>query len=377
MYKAGYLVDMAQVRLDEDGEGLTWFQAIPKGTWNHPIHGSLEFNDERLQRFANNVNTGVRSQDLNIDYDHNEGVAAGWVQRAEARGDGVWVGVKWTPSAKQKLADGEYRYFSPEFQDEWTHPQTGVTHKDVLFGGGLTNRPFLKGILPINLSEAFTEHGAPAPKTPPKEGNMDPELVKKLAEKLGLGADADEAAVTAKLSENADKLTFAEPKPPKAPKQSEELTKLLAEHPVLKQLAERLEHTESALELAEVTNTVTQLKETAAAAGVGIAPADLEEFQKNLLAVPKQFRETLVNGFTKTLQLKVVKLGETKAGGLRVIAGEGGKSASERVMDAVKKLRDEDKGLSFADAISQVARTDEDLYNEYRAENYRNKAESE
>jgi len=157
--QVSYLVDLAKYTFEEGKP--TWVQALPVGTWHHPVHGEIAITPERVKQFADNVNGGVRGQDLNIDYDHQTGEAAGWVKAAENRGtDGLWLSVDWTPTARQQLAEKKYRYFSPEFQDEWEHPVSKAKLTDVLFGGALTNRPFLKGIMPINLSEAFAEASA-------------------------------------------------------------------------------------------------------------------------------------------------------------------------------------------------------------------------
>jgi hypothetical protein len=168
MGQYGLWVDVSGMTFD-DAEG-TWIQALPLGTYEHPEYGTIEITPEKVAQFAQNVSDKVRGQDLDIDYDHKQrdGVAAGWVTAADARTDGLYLNVKWTDKARQHLTAKEYRYFSPEFTDEWTHPATKATHKNVLFGGALTNRPFLKGILPINLSEMMMADG-----TPPGGGGSD------------------------------------------------------------------------------------------------------------------------------------------------------------------------------------------------------------
>src|SRR5689334_20797922 len=106
----GYLVDLRGLKFDDAGDGNTvgWVQAAPLGKWSHPVYGEIEFTPERIQRFANNANSGIRGQDLDIDYDHKErsGEAAGWVQKAEARPNGLWLQVKWTQAAAEKIKSG-------------------------------------------------------------------------------------------------------------------------------------------------------------------------------------------------------------------------------------------------------------------------------
>jgi phage I-like protein len=154
----GYWVDVTGIKFEENGTSQ-WIHAMPLGDWKHPVHGVISFTLDRLQRFAANVNAKVRGQDLDIDYDHKalRTDAAGWVQKAETRGDGLWLLIDWTSEAAQSIKDKAFRYFSPEFQDVWEHPQTGRKIKDVLFGGGITNRPFLKDMIPLNLHELCTD----------------------------------------------------------------------------------------------------------------------------------------------------------------------------------------------------------------------------
>jgi phage I-like protein len=115
--KASYLVDLAHIQFDD---GPTWIQAMPLGTYHHPVHGEIAITPERVQRFADGVKQKVRGQDLDIDYDHKSqrSDAAGWVQDADPRSDGLWLSVDWTDEAREKLKKKAYRYFSPEFDDE-------------------------------------------------------------------------------------------------------------------------------------------------------------------------------------------------------------------------------------------------------------------
>jgi hypothetical protein len=149
------VIDLSTVRLTE---GRAWLHAFPVGRYVHPIHGELTFTAQRLQRIADGVNSGVRGISLALDYDHRGDVskggrAAGWVDGAEVRSDGLWLSVSFTAQAAAEIRAGEWRYFSPEFAPTWTDPRTGVVHTDVLLGGALTNRPFLRDLAPIAASE--------------------------------------------------------------------------------------------------------------------------------------------------------------------------------------------------------------------------------
>lgn len=154
----GYIVELEKYAFDEVDGTSSWIQAFPYGEWSHPEYGKIRMDADRAARMAAGVNQGVRGQDLPINYDHGEQRkdAAGWVQRADVRPDGLWLFVDWTREAFQKIKNKAYKYFSPEYANKWKHPASGQEFQDVMFGGALTNMPHLKGILPLNLAEYAT-----------------------------------------------------------------------------------------------------------------------------------------------------------------------------------------------------------------------------
>lgn len=373
--QAGYLIDLAKVQLDEnDGIISSWIQAIPVGEYMHPVHGKLSFDLDRIRRFAENVKNQVRGQDLDIDYDHKErsGEAAGWIKSAEARSDGLWVLVEWTKSAAQKIKERAYRYFSPEFDDEWTHPKSGQVFKDVLFGGGITNRPFLKDILPINLSEAFAE-GAQEVN---QGGSMDP---KKLRELLGLPEDATDeqvdTALTKRLSEGGTGSAGASPAGDESGKDdlNKEVIQLAESHPAVAKLVEQVQAQQRqlaevgvTLRLAEVTNQVTQLSEKAAEKGRAIPPALSDEIKALLIEAPKAFADKFLNTVTKLAETGFVELGER--GETKNL--EDGQDAVKTFSEKVAELRKAHEDLSYADAVEEIAKQHPKLFTEYQTASY-------
>src|SRR5690348_7674736 len=180
----GWWVDLSKVTLsDTSGGGAsTWVHALPFGTYQHPIYGTMNFDASKLNALATSVKEKVRGIDPDIDYDHKQdpakgNVAAGWVKDAMVDTDGLKLHVDFTAAATKSIKDKEYRYFSADFVDEWTDPEGGK-HTDVLFGGGLTNRPYMKNLIPVNLSELLSEG-------PPKNDPAEDVDLKKLRELLG------------------------------------------------------------------------------------------------------------------------------------------------------------------------------------------------
>ena len=408
--QAGYWVDLATIKFGDEvsDDASTWIQALPIGVYQHPLHGKISITPERVKEFADNVNNGVRSTALDIDYDHKEygGEAAGWVKQAEARPDGLWILIEWTKKAYGMLKEHAYRYFSPEFADEWTHPKTGQTFKNVLFGGGITNRPFLKDILPINMSELFDHQFVEGGK------NMTPEQLKELAKLLGLPEDASgdqilgALQVTLKIPGNKDPEDPASPDkkdpagadapkdpftkasedaveegtkededdPQKYSEISPELLKLAETKPAIKALTDRVMAQEkqlaansAALKLTEVEGQITKLSEKANKAGFAIPPVTKDAVRAALLiTTSKKFSDTVMQAFDTLMDAKLVALGEK--GHSRTEQGEN--SAIKKFSDAVETLRGNNKELSYADAVTQVAAQQPQLFEEYRVESF-------
>jgi hypothetical protein len=139
----------------EDKPVQTWVQLFRLGQWKHPRYGPLKFTESIFDGFVKSFNDNVRKVELALDQDHTpEKGAAAWIKSLENRGEsGLWALVEWTKHGFQLVSDGVYKYLSGDFDYEWKDEETGKTYKNVLFGAALTNRPFIKGMSPINLSE--------------------------------------------------------------------------------------------------------------------------------------------------------------------------------------------------------------------------------
>jgi phage I-like protein len=156
MYYLGRVNNMAS-----DPADAVWIQLAPFGTWT-PYGQDLSISREKANRMVNHFKQNIRGHEIELDYDHKMdrakgNKASGWIRDMEVRDDGLYGLVAWTPLAKQEIAAGEWKYFSLEWSDQWEHPTTQVSYNDVVFGGGLTNRPQHKGRLPINASELVLE----------------------------------------------------------------------------------------------------------------------------------------------------------------------------------------------------------------------------
>jgi phage I-like protein len=133
--------------------------------------------------------------DLPIDYEHqndrpeakNNGPvpAAGWIKALRSDDTGLWGRVEWTATAREMIANREYRYLSPSFL---YHPKTTAIVR--LKGAGLVHNPNLH--LTALASQDSTM--SPAPNTMPNP-------MQQITEALGLGPDATPEAVLAAITD--------------------------------------------------------------------------------------------------------------------------------------------------------------------------------
>lgn len=397
------LVDLASVELNEQAPApSSWVHALPIGEYTHPVFGKLSMTAQRIQAFAEGIKNKVRGIEPSINYMHGtgpsgqgDGEAAGWVKDAQVRSDGLYLFVEWTRDAAVKIKEKAWRYFSAEYHEKWTD-STGKTHNDVFFGGALTNRPFMKNLLPINLSESTIESAISLAETiakvkaefsktttvdeppslvkPEQEEDVD---LKKLCELLGLPEGTTEADLITKLSE-LGKTTPPVTEPKKTPEVpvvtlSEELRKLSDENPMVKALIETVDSQNKALHEfnvqlreADVDRRLNEFDNSK----IVLTPAakDLvHDFAMDLpIALTERFWEILEK--MRNSSSLMVELGERA--GTSVRYGRA-KDPVSQFMDMSNQIATNSGGkISLSEAMDSVARDNPKLYDEYRQSSF-------
>jgi hypothetical protein len=113
-----------------------------------------------LKSMVKNFSEKIRGIDLMIDFSHNsEGEAAGWINQLALSdsGDQLWAEVDWTPTGKKSLENKSFKYISADFSFNYKDNEKRNDHGPTLFGAGLTNRPVVKEMSPIVLSEGINQ----------------------------------------------------------------------------------------------------------------------------------------------------------------------------------------------------------------------------
>ena len=135
-----------------------WIQVLRPGTF-YKGDQKVEITKKHISHMAENYKNKVRGVDIALDYAHlNDKEAAAWFKEVVVEDDGsLWAFMEWTPQGTKKVTGKEYRYVSADIDFDYTNNETLKKHGPTLMGAGLTNRPVVKYMQPITLSEDDTK----------------------------------------------------------------------------------------------------------------------------------------------------------------------------------------------------------------------------
>lgn len=206
---------LVPIKLSDLGSGEALTRSLPKeiqlirtGTYFHDKYGKIEITPDHLKKMVYNFNEKVRGIDIAVDYGHeSEEEAAAWLQSVYTKNNDteLWAVPKFTKGGEEKVLSEEYRYISPDFTFEYTNNETLKNHGPVLLGAGLTNRPVIKGMAPLTLSEGYTMDELQKAKE--KIALLEAEIAKLKAGNAGEMSEADKAkmAEEVKCKEDVEK----------------------------------------------------------------------------------------------------------------------------------------------------------------------------
>jgi hypothetical protein len=148
---------------EENGRYSSRVPVLPEGKFKHPWYGDLDFTAPVLRAAKRHFDSKVLGTDIMVDEGHDRGKALGWFRSlhhgaSEIGGQnhvGLFADIEWTDLGRSLLERDIYRYFSAEV-GTFTGPD-GKSIKNVLFGGGLTNRPFFKQMPAVKFGEGQAE----------------------------------------------------------------------------------------------------------------------------------------------------------------------------------------------------------------------------
>lgn len=351
-----------------EGAVRSWVTLTRTGSFTDPRYGRFEITAKMLADMVRNFDLGTYGQDVFLDVAHKpEDGAAAKILELKTDGARLRAQVEWTPFGLSAVRERGFRYLSADFFDDFIDNERGQSHGAVLRGAGLTIRPVIKRLDPVQLSESLHPSG-PALIAPGlvrelteslemtmnkwltelqrrlAQKNLSEAAVKALSEAFSSAAKAlgeDESALESlvkQLSDSADALVAA----PAAPIQLSVSAGLGAEAvnaAVAKALAER---DDAVKQLAERTQSLKTAFDTALADGG-------KALSEPTLAVIRKARDVIAPTMTaeqvKTLAETQIALGQQLEAARQLSAMGFGPAGSPRVSvsegNTIKKLSED------------------------------------
>ncbi|MDK3072762.1 phage protease [Sedimentitalea sp. JM2-8] len=170
----------------EGSDAPEWVHLLPAGEIATADRRGPYHVTDLDQLVANSMRDGV---DLLIDQDHATDLAApkgdpaparGWITELQARADGIWGRVEWTGEGRGLVVSRAYRALSPVLLHDKAKRVSRILR------ASLVNQPNLRGLVALNME------------------TDDMSFQERLAELLGLGADATETAIQSAVQALAD-----------------------------------------------------------------------------------------------------------------------------------------------------------------------------
>lgn len=137
-----------------DGVTQRWVTLTRTGNFTDPRYGEFSITPDMLAQMVSNFNNRVLGQDVFIDVSHkpSDGAAA---KILELKVDGSRLRglAQFTPFGVDAVTQRGFCYLSAEYHEAWKDNEKQQPHGCVLLGAGLTVRPVIKHLEPVQLSD--------------------------------------------------------------------------------------------------------------------------------------------------------------------------------------------------------------------------------
>lgn len=139
-----------------DGATQSWVTLTRTGNFSDPRYGDFSITLDMLGQMVDNFNKRVLGQDVFIDVSHrpSDG-AAGKVLKLSVDSGKLRALVEWTPFGMDAIKQRGFTYLSAEYHEAWKDNEKQQPHGCVLLGAGLTVRPVIKNLEPVQLSDDY------------------------------------------------------------------------------------------------------------------------------------------------------------------------------------------------------------------------------
>jgi len=141
----------------------TKLELLRQGNYKHPWYGEIVFDKKYFVSCIQNFVNDVVQREISFDAQHMPWLGAvAWLKKLMLRRRSFkndvnrWVllgKADFTEDGEEMIRKKRFKYFSIEVHDNFTDRETDEEYGPTVMGGSVTNRPFIPGMLPVELSE--------------------------------------------------------------------------------------------------------------------------------------------------------------------------------------------------------------------------------
>jgi hypothetical protein len=142
-----------------DGATQSWVTITRTGDFSDPRYGDFKITPTHLDQMVANFNGRVLGQDVFLDVAHrpNDGAAGKFLKLTVENGRLRGL-VEWTEFGMDAVKKRGFAYLSAEYHENWKDNEKQMAHGCVLLGAGLTTRPVIKNLEPVQLAVEDDDH---------------------------------------------------------------------------------------------------------------------------------------------------------------------------------------------------------------------------
>lgn len=147
-----FITPIKNLSLDGD-KPQTWETLTRTGSFFDPRYGKFDITREMLLQMVSNFDKGTYGQEIFIDVSHEPSKgAAAKILKLTVEGTKLRALLEWTPYGIDAVVNKKFSYFSVEFADNFVDNEKREPHGTTLLGAGLTIRPVIKNLDPVDSS---------------------------------------------------------------------------------------------------------------------------------------------------------------------------------------------------------------------------------
>ncbi|WP_084612695.1 phage protease [Pseudogulbenkiania sp. MAI-1] len=139
--------------LPDDGTRQSWVTITRTGSFTDPRYGRFEITRDMLLGMIKNFDARTLGVDVFLDVAHEpDKGAAATVKKLAIEGNKLRALVEWTDYGVEAVQKRGFKYLSADYHENFRDNEQGNLHGPLLQGAGLTTRPVIKHLDPVQLS---------------------------------------------------------------------------------------------------------------------------------------------------------------------------------------------------------------------------------